>query len=135
MGKNASPLPPNGGAEPVNLRDALEERYLAYALSTIKGRALPDPQPVSALPKLEAIHPCRSWVFVSFNSTQARMFATSRLWRPASFQFFHKMSKGRPAGEREEDRQSKTGGNGCGRRNKRQAEGDQVKQRAEAVLA
>ncbi len=30
------------GAEPVNLRDALEERYLAYALSTIMGRALPD---------------------------------------------------------------------------------------------
>ena len=26
----------------VNLRDALEERYLAYALSTIMGRALPD---------------------------------------------------------------------------------------------
>jgi topoisomerase-4 subunit A len=35
--------PPSGdGVEPVNLRDALEERYLAYALSTIKGRALPD---------------------------------------------------------------------------------------------
>ena len=35
------PLPP---AEPivVKLRDALEERYLAYALSTIMGRALPD---------------------------------------------------------------------------------------------
>ncbi|MDX2264126.1 MAG: DNA topoisomerase IV subunit A [Hyphomicrobiales bacterium] len=30
------------GIEPVNLRDALEERYLAYALSTIMGRALPD---------------------------------------------------------------------------------------------
>ena len=42
MGKNVSPPPPNGGAEPVNLRDALEERYLAYALSTIMGRALPD---------------------------------------------------------------------------------------------
>ena len=26
----------------INLRDALEERYLAYALSTIMGRALPD---------------------------------------------------------------------------------------------
>ena len=36
-------LPPSGnGIEPVNLRDALEERYLAYALSTIMGRALPD---------------------------------------------------------------------------------------------
>ncbi|HRO50963.1 MAG TPA: DNA gyrase subunit A, partial [Hyphomicrobium sp.] len=27
---------------PVNLKDALEERYLAYALSTIMHRALPD---------------------------------------------------------------------------------------------
>ena len=36
-------LPPNGGPfEAVKLRDALEERYLAYALSTIMGRALPD---------------------------------------------------------------------------------------------
>ena len=35
--------PPSGGALlPVNLREALEERYLAYALSTIMGRALPD---------------------------------------------------------------------------------------------
>ena len=42
MEKNVSPPAPNGGAEPVNLRDALEERYLAYALSTIMGRALPD---------------------------------------------------------------------------------------------
>ncbi|MCW5695485.1 MAG: DNA topoisomerase IV subunit A [Bauldia sp.] len=31
-----------GGIEPVDLRAALEERYLAYALSTITGRALPD---------------------------------------------------------------------------------------------
>ena len=35
-------LPPAGPIEPVNLRDALEERYLAYALSTITQRALPD---------------------------------------------------------------------------------------------
>src|SRR6202035_450377 len=43
MGKNVSPPPQTGGGtEPVNLRDALEERYLAYALSTIMGRALPD---------------------------------------------------------------------------------------------
>ncbi len=37
-------LPPPVPAEPiiVNLREALEERYLAYALSTIMGRALPD---------------------------------------------------------------------------------------------
>src|SRR5215831_8607883 len=41
MGKNVPP-PPKDSAEPVNLREALEERYLAYALSTIMGRALPD---------------------------------------------------------------------------------------------
>ena len=35
-------LPPDDGVEVVNLRDALEERYLAYALSTIMHRALPD---------------------------------------------------------------------------------------------
>ena len=36
-------LPPTGeDNQPINLRDALEERYLAYALSTIMGRALPD---------------------------------------------------------------------------------------------
>ena len=28
--------------EPIKLKDALEERYLAYALSTITQRALPD---------------------------------------------------------------------------------------------
>src|SRR5918997_7001490 len=33
---------PTGPIEPINLRDALEERYLAYALSTIMHRALPD---------------------------------------------------------------------------------------------
>ena len=32
----------DGPIEPINLRDALEERYLAYALSTIMHRALPD---------------------------------------------------------------------------------------------
>ena len=38
-------LPPAGSGphgEAVNLKDALEERYLAYALSTIMSRALPD---------------------------------------------------------------------------------------------
>src|SRR5947207_2771184 len=35
-------LIPADGIEPVNLRGALEERYLAYALSTIMHRALPD---------------------------------------------------------------------------------------------
>jgi topoisomerase IV subunit A len=44
MGKHITPPPgPTGGkAEDVNLREALEERYFAYALSTIMGRALPD---------------------------------------------------------------------------------------------
>ncbi|HUU65890.1 MAG TPA: DNA topoisomerase IV subunit A [Methyloceanibacter sp.] len=41
MGKRVSP-PDSGPIEPVNLRVALEERYLAYALSTIMHRALPD---------------------------------------------------------------------------------------------
>ncbi|MCC0030137.1 MAG: DNA topoisomerase IV subunit A [Brucellaceae bacterium] len=44
MGKDL--LPPGGGddghIEPVDLKSALEERYLAYALSTIMHRALPD---------------------------------------------------------------------------------------------
>jgi topoisomerase IV subunit A len=34
--------PPQDGVESINLKDALEERYLAYALSTIMHRALPD---------------------------------------------------------------------------------------------
>ncbi len=40
----APPPPPPVPSAPilVDLRDALEERYLAYALSTIMGRALPD---------------------------------------------------------------------------------------------
>jgi len=45
MGKSL--VPPSGGddgnhIEPVDLKKALEERYLAYALSTIMHRALPD---------------------------------------------------------------------------------------------
>ena len=39
---NPPPPPPVPGSDVVNLREALEERYLAYALSTIMGRALPD---------------------------------------------------------------------------------------------
>ncbi len=35
-------LPGPGPIEPITLKDALEERYLSYALSTIMGRALPD---------------------------------------------------------------------------------------------
>src|SRR6188472_2996086 len=42
MGKRPPPPDSQGPIEPVNLREALEERYLAYALSTIMHRALPD---------------------------------------------------------------------------------------------
>jgi len=42
MGRRVTPPPDSGPIEPVNLREALEERYLAYALSTIMHRALPD---------------------------------------------------------------------------------------------
>jgi topoisomerase-4 subunit A len=44
MGKQLIPPGSGGGdhVEPVDLRKALEERYLAYALSTIMHRALPD---------------------------------------------------------------------------------------------
>src|SRR5947209_4706479 len=42
MARAAPPLPPPSEPVDVNLKDALEERYLAYALSTIMGRALPD---------------------------------------------------------------------------------------------
>src|SRR5574340_376854 len=42
MAKPHVPPPSGENNQPVNLRDALEERYLAYALSTIMGRALPD---------------------------------------------------------------------------------------------
>jgi topoisomerase-4 subunit A len=41
MGKELIP-PRDGEIEEIALRDALEERYLQYALSTITGRALPD---------------------------------------------------------------------------------------------
>src|SRR5882757_5085733 len=41
MGKRLIP-PDRGSIEEVGLREALEERYLAYALSTIMNRALPD---------------------------------------------------------------------------------------------
>ena len=41
MGKRLIP-PEKGDVEEVALREALEERYLAYALSTIMNRALPD---------------------------------------------------------------------------------------------
>ena len=42
MARVVPPPPPPSEPIDVNLRDALEERYLAYALSTIMGRALPD---------------------------------------------------------------------------------------------
>jgi len=41
MGKQLIPPPP-GEFQEIALREALEERYLAYALSTIMNRALPD---------------------------------------------------------------------------------------------
>ncbi|QFU16607.1 DNA topoisomerase IV subunit A [Microvirga thermotolerans] len=41
MGKPVNP-PAGGEIETIHLKDALEERYLAYALSTIMHRALPD---------------------------------------------------------------------------------------------
>src|SRR5438309_6810639 len=41
MGKELIP-PRDGEIEEIALREALEERYLQYALSTITGRALPD---------------------------------------------------------------------------------------------
>ncbi|MBT9368392.1 DNA topoisomerase IV subunit A [Rhizobium sp. CSW-27] len=45
MGQNLTPPPGDGGDDhilPIDLKAALEERYLAYALSTIMHRALPD---------------------------------------------------------------------------------------------
>src|SRR6478736_8628637 len=44
MGKSLVPPGSDGGddIQPIDLRTALEERYLAYALSTIMHRALPD---------------------------------------------------------------------------------------------
>ncbi|WJR67421.1 DNA topoisomerase IV subunit A [Neorhizobium sp. CSC1952] len=44
MGQNLTPPPGDGGDHilPVDLKAALEERYLSYALSTITQRALPD---------------------------------------------------------------------------------------------
>src|SRR5438067_8545068 len=42
MSKHTPPPKTPKDIEPVNLREALEERYLAYALSTIMHRALPD---------------------------------------------------------------------------------------------
>lgn len=42
MSKQTIPPAGPGPIEPVDLKSALEERYLTYALSTIMGRALPD---------------------------------------------------------------------------------------------
>jgi topoisomerase IV subunit A len=39
---SSPPPPPRNKVEPLELKEALEERYLAYALSTIMHRALPD---------------------------------------------------------------------------------------------
>src|SRR4029450_1055973 len=43
MAQSAAPVPPpEGGIRIANLADALGERYLSYALSTIMARSLPD---------------------------------------------------------------------------------------------
>src|SRR5512134_3352002 len=42
MGRRITPPSDSGPIENVDLREALEERYLAYALSTIMHRSLPD---------------------------------------------------------------------------------------------
>ena len=42
MAKSATPPPPPPADASIKLRDALEQRYFDYALSTIMGRALPD---------------------------------------------------------------------------------------------
>jgi topoisomerase-4 subunit A len=43
MSKDSTSSPPaSGPIEPIRLKEALEERYLSYALSTIMHRALPD---------------------------------------------------------------------------------------------
>ncbi|MBL8894003.1 MAG: DNA topoisomerase IV subunit A [Rhizobiales bacterium] len=42
MSKHSPPPQSPKEVEPINLKEALEERYLAYALSTIMHRALPD---------------------------------------------------------------------------------------------
>src|SRR5215210_3890349 len=42
MSKPVKPPQDPNNIEPIQLREALEERYLAYALSTIMHRALPD---------------------------------------------------------------------------------------------
>ena len=40
--RDSALLPPPAPIDGIALKDALEERYLAYALSTIMHRALPD---------------------------------------------------------------------------------------------
>ena len=42
MSKHVPPPEDPKDIEPIDLKEALEERYLAYALSTIMHRALPD---------------------------------------------------------------------------------------------
>src|SRR5436305_14265854 len=62
MGKELIP-PRDGEIEEIALREALEERYLQYALSTITGRAVPDAsdglKPVHRRPlhAMQQLHP------------------------------------------------------------------------------
>ena len=57
MGKQLIPPEPSDVQE-IGLRDALEERYLAYALSTIMHRALPDARdgPQAGAPAADVRH-------------------------------------------------------------------------------
>lgn len=52
-------IPPDG-IEPIDLRSALEERYLSYALSTITHRALPDVRDGSSRSIVACSTPCAS---------------------------------------------------------------------------
>src|SRR6201746_204357 len=52
MASDSDILPPSDDRQIVDLRKALEERYLSYALSTITQRALPD-----ARDGLKPVHP------------------------------------------------------------------------------
>src|SRR5919112_1977134 len=70
MGKPVNP-PSGGEIENINLKDALEERYLAYALSTIMHRALPDAR--------DGLKPVHRRILHAMRHTEARMTEVARL--------------------------------------------------------
>ena len=77
MGKQLIP-PDRGEVQEVTLREALEERYLAYALSIIMHRALPDVRD-----GLKPVHrpfstscACCVWTPVLPSRSQPRSWAT-----------------------------------------------------------